>query len=172
MMTYRRKLAAFALLAVATTAAAGAQNAASDGAGFAVKAAQGNMAEIATARLAQQKTQNSVVSAFASKMIADHTKAQTALVKIMRAKGITPPADVDAKHKEDMAKLRSLSGSAFDNAYIGGEVPDHQEMLSMLRSEQNDSANADLAGYAKQSIPVVQQHLDLAKSDLKQLSAQ
>jgi putative membrane protein len=170
-MMYHRSLVILAALAAATTGTLGAQSAAPDSAGFATKAAQGNMAEISSARLALQKTQNGVVKAFANKMIADHTKAEADLVKIMRAKGMTPPADVDAKHKQEMAKLRSLSGSAFDNAYIGGEVPDHQEMLSMMESEQNDSANADFASYAKQTIPVVQQHLDLAKADLKQLAS-
>ncbi len=130
------------------------------------------MAEIAAAKLAQQKSKNPDVLAFAKRMIDDHTKAEAQLVKIMQAQGMTPPATVDAKHQAEMAKLQGLNGSAFDNAYISGEVPDHEEMLSMLQAEESAGNSPQLAAWSKDTAPVVAQHLEMAKTDVQKLSAQ
>ncbi len=46
---------------------------------FAVKAAQGNMAEIKMGELAAQKASNADVKAFGQQMVTDHTKANDEL---------------------------------------------------------------------------------------------
>jgi putative membrane protein len=138
---------------------------------FAAMAAQGNMAEIASARLALQKSSNAAVIAFAKQMIADHTKALNQLEAIMKMRKMTPPASVDAKHQGEMAKLQMLSGASFDSAYINGEIPDHQEMFALLQAQSASTSDPSLAAWAKATAPTVAGHLEMAKSDAKQVAS-
>jgi predicted outer membrane protein len=43
---------------------------------------------------------------------------------------------VDAKHRAMIAKLRRLSGSAFDTAYMSGMVADHTQAVAGLDGER------------------------------------
>jgi putative membrane protein len=138
---------------------------------FATMAAQGNMAEIASAQLALQKSSNATVIAFAKRMIADHTKALNQLLAIMKTQGMAPPATVDAKQQGEMAKLQTLSGASFDSAYINGEIPDHQDMLALLAAQAASTANPSLAAWAKATAPTVESHLEMAKTDAKKLTS-
>lgn len=153
-------IAASTLLATAGTALAATADSA-----FAMKAAQGGMAEVKAAQLAQQKTKSPAVKAFAQRMIADHTKNNSELVSILRTEGVTPPGDVNARQMAEMARLKATSGGAFDGVYLKGQVADHQQMIALLQQEASSGKDPKLVAFAKATMPVVQQHLALAKQD-------
>jgi putative membrane protein len=141
--------------------------AASPDATFAMKAAQGGLAEVKTAQLAEKKSKNASVLAFARQMISDHTPNNKKLATIMRSEGLTVPTSVGAKHEASMTKLQSLSGAAFNGSYLKSEVTDHQEMATLLQDEIANGKDPKLVAYAKSTLPVVQAHLSMAQSDVK-----
>jgi putative membrane protein len=134
---------------------------------FIQKAAVGGMAEVQVAQLAEQKTQDPTVKAFAEKMIADHTPNNEQLVKLAQSKGVTPPADLDSMHQKQMTKLQSLSGKKFDTTYLKGQEKDHAMMLKTFEAEAKNGHDPDLKQFAQTTIPVIEEHEHLAETDAK-----
>jgi putative membrane protein len=126
--------------------------------------AQGNMAEIEIAKLAQTKSQNEQVKTFAQQMIDDHTKAQSEVQQLVSAKGVTLPTGLDKKHKALVDKLGALSGDAFDKLYLAqGGVADHKKMHAMLAAAQSKAKDPDVKALAARMLPTVDQHLKAAR---------
>jgi putative membrane protein len=131
---------------------------------FAMTAAAGGMAEVETARLALTKASSDAVKQYAQKMIDDHTAANAELMQIASTKNLTLPTAPDAKHRAMMAKMEKLSGAAFDREYVmmAGHK-DHQAMEKLFRDESTRGRDADLKAFAAKTLPVVQQHLQMAR---------
>jgi predicted outer membrane protein len=126
--------------------------------------AQANMAEIEAGKLAQSKSQNDQVKAFAQQMIDDHTKALSDVQALAQQKGVTLPTEPDAKHKAMAAKLEKMSGDAFDKAYMAqAGVSDHKNVHAMLLKDEKRAKDADLKALAAKMTPVVEQHLKSAQ---------
>ena len=131
---------------------------------FITKAAQGGMAEVQLAQLAQQKSTDDNVKKFAQKMIDDHTPANDKLTQIATAKGDTPPTDLSAADQKMMSKLQGMDGKKFDSTYLKGQVKSHKEMLKLFSDESKKGSDADLKAFADQTIPVVQSHITMAQN--------
>jgi putative membrane protein len=126
--------------------------------------AQGNMAEIAVAKLALGKSQNDEVKTYAQQMIDDHTTALGAVQELATAKGLSMPADVDKTHKAMAGQLEAKSGDAFDKAYMAqGGVADHKKMHSMLAAAEKKASDPDVKALAAKILPTVDQHLKAAR---------
>jgi putative membrane protein len=146
------------------TAGAGSQLSAADRR-FVDKAAEAGMAEVQAAQLAQQKSTDPKVKQFAQQMITDHTQANQKLLALAQQKGVTPPTELSARHQTEMSKLQGLDGPKFDRMYLKGQVRDHQEAVALFQKEASDGKDPQLQQFAQQTLPILQQHLDMAKSD-------
>ncbi|MBV9441012.1 MAG: DUF4142 domain-containing protein [Candidatus Eremiobacteraeota bacterium] len=154
-------------LALALTAAPA--YAASPDAQFGMQAAQGGLAEVQLARLAETKSTNATVLAFARRMVLDHTPNNAQLASILRAEHLSVPTSLDANAQAMLTRLQSLRGRAFNRAYLAGQVSAHAQMQILLQSEINGGKDARLVAYAKATLPAVTMHLNLAKGDLRML---
>jgi len=126
--------------------------------------AMSNMAEVEMGKLAQSKSQNADIKAFATKMVDDHGKALTEVQTLAGSKGVTLPAELDAKHKAMSATLEKASGDAFDKAYVKqGGVGAHKETLTKLRAASKGAKDPDVKAQVDKTIPVVQEHLKHAE---------
>jgi putative membrane protein len=122
--------------------------------------AQGNMAEIEAGKIALQKSQNTEVKTFAQQMIDDHTKGLQEVQSVAQSKGVTLPAEPDAKHKAMASKLNGLSGDAFDRAYLQqAGVDDHKKTHALVQKVQSSAKDADVKAVAAKLEPTVAQHL-------------
>ncbi len=131
---------------------------------FAMKAAQGGMAEVQMGKLAADKASNADVKAFGQQMVDDHTKANDDLKAVVAKKGMTLPSDVDAHDHATYSKLQKLSGEAFDRAYVKDMVSDHEKDVKEFQKEANDGKDDDIKAFASRTLPVLQGHLDKIKS--------
>jgi putative membrane protein len=145
-----------------TSPAAAANLSASDKA-FVEKAAQGGVAEVQMAQLAQQKADNADVKQFAQTMIDEHTPNNEQLVKIATAKGLTPPSDPSATQQKMMTHLQGLSGGTFDKAYVKGQVKAHTAMLKLFQTEAKHTQDPDLKSFATQTVTAIEHHLSMAQ---------
>lgn len=126
--------------------------------------AQGNMAEVELAKLAQSKSQNEQVKSFAQQMIDDHNKALTEVTNLAQSKGVTLPTELDKQHKAESDKLAKLSGDAFDKAYMSrAGVTDHKQMHSKLASDEKKAKDPDVKALVAKLMPTVDQHLNAAQ---------
>lgn len=162
--------------ATADTAGAMASNAMVDvqqamtptpaGQDFADKAAKSDAYEIAAAKIAQTNASSQAVKDFAAEMIKAHTES-TAKIKAAAATAtpaITPNATLTEDQNEDLAELSAKKGAAFDEAYIDDQVDAHQDALVLMRDYAEHGDTASLKTAAGEIAPVVQKHLDHAKS--------
>jgi len=131
---------------------------------FAVKAAQGGMAEVKLGQLAAEKASSPDVKAFGQQMVDDHTKANDQLKSIAKDEGITLPGDVNQKQQAMYDRLSKLSGADFDRQYVKGMVMDHQEDVKDFRKEANAGKDEKIKSFASQTLPVLEQHLDKIKN--------
>lgn len=132
---------------------------------FAKNAAQGNMAEVALGKVAQQNAQSDDVKKFGQRMVDDHGKAQQDLEGVASKANITLPTDVNAQQKAEQQRLEKLNGAAFDRAYMAMMVKDHTKDVTEFKKEANNpSANDDLKDFAKRTYPTLEDHLTNAKA--------
>jgi predicted outer membrane protein len=148
--------------AAGATAAAGSMSKADQK--ILVSIAQGNMAEIEVGKLAQGKSDNAEVKAFAQQMIDDHTKAQGEIQALAQQKGVTLPTELNAKNKAMATKLDKMSGDAFNKTYMTqAGVAAHRTMYNMLVKDEASAKDPDLKALISKMTPVVEQHLRSAQ---------
>jgi putative membrane protein len=128
---------------------------------FLSKVSQANLAEIEAGKLAQSKGTSDTVRMAGKKMVDDHTKAQNALITLARSEKITIPRTPDSVHKSLIKKLSSLSGPAFDSAYMQSEWADHQATVALFQEEMQNGTDPDAKSYAGKFLPVLKTHLKM-----------
>ena len=133
---------------------------------FATKAAQGNMAEVNGGQTAAQKGSSADVKTFGNRMVSDHGKALDELKQLAQNKGITLPSDVNAEQKAEADKLSKLSGKDFDKEYADAMVKDHDKDAKEFEKASKSAQDPDLKAWAAKTLPVIQDHLKMAK-DMK-----
>jgi Predicted outer membrane protein len=129
---------------------------------FMQKAASDGMAEVQLGTLAKDKAASDEVKSFASRMVTDHGKANDQLKSLAASKGVDLPADTDKDHKKKMDKLGKLTGPDFDRAYMKDMVSDHKKDVSAFRKEAKGAKDADVKGFASQTLPTLEEHLAMA----------
>ena len=145
-----------------SSAASGAKLSAADKT-FAMKAAQGGMAEVELGQLATQNAQSDDVKQFGQRMVDDHTKANDQLKQVAEQKGITLPTDLSAKDKAEKDRLSKLKGAQFDKAYMQHMVMDHKTDIAEFQKESTSGKDSDLKNFASQTLPTLQDHLKQAQ---------
>ncbi|MCW2881305.1 MAG: hypothetical protein JWQ95_5405 [Sphaerisporangium sp.] len=127
---------------------------------FLRQAHQGNLAEIAAGKTAQDKGESDTVRSIGAILVADHTKLDTSLKRTARRLGVSLPSEPSAEQKAEHERLASLSGSAFDRAWITAMIEGHRGALGLGRQELQTGSSPDVKGVAESSAPVIQGHLD------------
>jgi putative membrane protein len=130
---------------------------------FAMKAAQGGLAEVQLGQLAAQKASNPDVKAFGQKMVDDHQKANDQLKQAAAQENIALPTEPAAKDKAEAARLEKLSGDAFDKAYMSHMVADHKKDVAEFQKEAKSGQDPQIKSFAQQTVPTLQEHLKLAQ---------
>jgi putative membrane protein len=152
----------------ATGAAVGATSAATlgsrDTGAFVSNASQTDMYEIEAGKMAQQRSKNADVKAFGKKMVTDHTAMSNSMKPLIAAAGQTPATSLDQRRQGFIDNLKSASDADFDKTYVDQQVAGHEEALTLFQGYAKDGPDAGLKGGAAKAIPMVQMHLDGAKS--------
>lgn len=156
-----KKLAALVLFALAGSSLA---TAASTDRAFYQKAAVGGMAEVEAGKLAQEKGSSDAVKSFGAKMVEDHTAANEKLMALAASKKIKLPNTLDAKHKAMQKNLSAKSGSAFDTAYIKGQITDHKATIALMEREIASGKDAEAKAFATETLPVVKEHMTMLQT--------
>ena len=130
--------------------------------------AQANMAEVATGKLALEKSQDGEVKKFAQMMVDDHSTALKDVQQLAQAKAMTLPSEPDTKHKAAMKAMQAMDGARFDRQYMSqAGVGDHRKTRQLLQKTQAKAKDGDLKALAGKMLPVVEQHLSHAEKMAK-----
>jgi putative membrane protein len=130
---------------------------------FAMKAAQGGLAEVQEGQLASQRGASPQVKQFGQRMVTDHSQANDELQQIAQQEGLTLPTQPSTTQQAQYRRLSGLSGAAFDRDYAHQAVQDHQQTVALFRGEAQNGRDPALKGFAQKYLPVLRQHLQLAQ---------
>lgn len=131
---------------------------------FSVEAANGSMTEIQLAALAKTKAVNKRVKDFAVMIIEDHNKMNAELKRIATAKNITLPEALSDETKDMIDRLNKKEKSDFDRAYMNMMVKDHKNDVAEFKRMAKDSKDPALRDFVKETLPILQKHLDSARA--------
>ena len=126
---------------------------------FVKKALEGNEAEIQMGQLALQKSVDDQVKQFAQRMVDDHGKMQEQLKPVAQQMGVKVPDGPSKGQMKKMDKMKSLSGDAFDQAYIKDMVKDHKSDSSDFKLEAQNTQNPQLKQLATDGGQTIDSHL-------------
>jgi putative membrane protein len=130
---------------------------------FMKDAARGGVAEVKMGELGQSNGESQQVKEFAKKLADDHTKANEELKQLAAKKGVTLPEAMNEQQKSMIQHLSSLKGREFDSAFKQHAVEDHQKDIEKFKTASEKAKDPELKAFASKTLPVLQQHLDLAK---------
>jgi putative membrane protein len=125
---------------------------------FVEAAATAGMAEVAMAKVAQQRG-GADVKRFANRMVTDHDKANRELMAIAGTKSIDVPDKLPGKDRRALDKLRKLRGAAFDAEYVKSQLAAHKDAWSLFKRESANGRDSDLKAFAGRTLPTLQEHL-------------
>jgi putative membrane protein len=135
-----------------------------DTAAFVSNASQSDMYEIQAAKIAQARTKNPDLRAFAKMMIKDHTATMAAMGPLVKAAGQTPADKLDNRRSGFIDHLNKASDADFDKVYVDQQVAAHAEALDLMTGYAKDGSDAGLKAGAAKTAPKVQMHLDKIKA--------
>lgn len=130
---------------------------------FVKKAIEGNLAEVQMGKLAEQKGASDQVRNFGQMLQSDHATNNQKAMALAQSLNVTPPSGPNAEQKRSYDRLSKLSGAQFDREFAKAMVSDHKKDIREFQSEAK-SKNAQVADYAKSTVPDLQKHLQAAES--------
>jgi putative membrane protein len=128
---------------------------------FVHQAARAGIAEVKLGKMATEQAESRDVQQFGQRMVADHTKANDQLKAIAQDKNIEVPTEMNEKHQQLAEKLAKLRVAEFDRAYIRAMVKDHEEAVELFSKEAQQGQDADLKAFAAETLPTLQEHLNM-----------
>jgi putative membrane protein len=128
---------------------------------YLARAGAGDLYEIQSSQLAQQKATAANIRDFAQMMIEHHTGTTRKLMSAARAAGIAPsPPALEPPQRAMIEELRSLSGNAFDAAYLRQQRAAHDQALALHSSYAENGDRPALRVTARSAVPIIRTHID------------
>lgn len=133
-----------------------------------------NGIEIATSELAREKATAEPVRAFAVDMVNEHQRLQGEADQLATTLNVVPQPPVPDTLTERLNTVRTqlqneAAGAGFDRMYMEMQVQAHESTLNMLNAAATATQTAEVRTLLQNAIPVVQQHLDRARTILAAL---
>jgi putative membrane protein len=126
---------------------------------FAVKAANGGLAEVELGKLAQQKASHADVKEFGAMMVHDHSMANMELKELAKKRRISLPDSIGTDEQKLKTELAGKSGAEFDKAYVAAMVKDHQEDIKAFEDARKKVKYPEMTALIDKTLPVLKKHL-------------
>lgn len=126
---------------------------------FVGKVSQGGMYEVEAGKLAERKAQAQDVRDFATMEVHDHTLVGDKLKAISAKATIAISPRLNAAFSSKLSHLDTLSGHAFDVAYMDSMADIHAKDGASFAKEAMQSANPDYKAFAAETHTIVARHI-------------
>jgi putative membrane protein len=126
-----------------------------------------NKAEIDVSTKALQRLESQQARDFTQTIINHHQQSEESVTRLASEKGWKivefHPSTVDVSIE---SLLQGLTGSSFDIAFLRVQLMEHEKALQNLKLMQDQALDPDLEKLINDTIPIIQNHIDLANTDL------
>ena len=131
---------------------------------FMLKAAGSGLYEVEVSKLAADKAESADVKKYASMLADDHTKANAELVALAEARGVKLPAQPPANKRERITRISTMSGPAFDQAYVKQVgIGDHKADITMFEKASRTGKDPEIKAWVDGKLPKLREHLAAAQ---------
>jgi putative membrane protein len=131
---------------------------------FVKKAASGGIMEVELGDIAMRKATSQKVKEFGNRMVTDHSKANEQLKPIAQEMNIDLSGVPEKKYKDQIQNMSEVKPENFDKEYMNLMVKDHTEDVRDFEKAQKNLPAGALKTWTSNTLVVINQHLDLAKS--------
>lgn len=124
-----------------------------------------NRSEIALSQQAEQRAASAEVRAFAARMVAEHTRAETDMAAFGQRLGLSPRESETSRNLDEFTRttvvsMETRSGAVFDREYMRLQVQQHGWLVealdkNLIPAAQNERLRAELSRMR----PMVAAHL-------------
>jgi putative membrane protein len=126
---------------------------------FIMKVSQGGMFEVAAGAVAEQKAGEQNIADIGNTEVHDHTLVGDKLHAIATQLGISYPMALNATFQTKIDHLNSLSGKAFDDAFIREMEAIHAADGAAFAHEAKAGQNPMLRRFAAETVLIVRRHI-------------
>jgi putative membrane protein len=130
---------------------------------FMTNAARGGMLEVQLGNMAAQKASSNDVKQFGEHMATDHSQLGQKLQQLASNLNFTLPTDLKPEQQALVSRFETLTGKAFDSAYIKEMVNDHVKDISEFERALSQASNADIKQFVNEALPTLRDHLKMAR---------
>jgi putative membrane protein len=148
----------------ATPVAAETPAAADHASQFLTDVIQTNNAEIKFGQAAQSQGSTQAVRDFGKMLVDDHTKANGQASEIAKAMNVAVPTSVKPDDMAEYNMVTGMKGADFDKDFAAAMVKGHQKAVDMFQMEADSGDPAQVTDFAKQTLPTLKKHLEMAQS--------
>jgi putative membrane protein len=135
---------------------------------YVMRAADSDMYEIQSSKLALARSKRADVKDYARMMIRDHTTTTNSLkAGVKRSKSPKPPMKLSAENAALVAQLRGTGPADFDRVYLEQQTMSHQKAWALHKGFATDGTDPALMQVAASAVPIVEGHL----AQVKQMSS-
>lgn len=129
---------------------------------YVAAAAVHDLYQIEAARIAQDRSQNEEVKAFAALVSTDHAKSATDLKTAVSQSGqtLTIPAALPPDRQAQVEALNAATPTDFDAVWLTQQVQAHERALALHQRYARTGDVAGLKTFAEATAPAVQRRLD------------
>jgi putative membrane protein len=130
---------------------------------FVTQTSLGTPFQVDSGRLAVAKGGTPDIRAYADLMVSSHLAVNGALVTILERKApVPPPTLLEAAYATMMSTLEDEAGRTFDRDYVRGQINYQHANADLYQYEIDNGSDADLKQFAQQTLPKIQDHLEMA----------
>ncbi len=141
-----------------------AMGANSHGSQFLTDGMMGDNAEVKMGELAAKQGNSAAVRSFGTMLAADHGKHLGDLATLAATMGVSKTTALMPEADAAYAKLKGLTGAAFDKAFAMHMVMDHKKDIAKYQAEVDSQDPKPLIDLARQTLPVLKKHLAAAQA--------
>ena len=121
---------------------------------FVMQAAQGSLAELELAKLAQTRSADASVKAFAAAAVEDYGKLRRQLKPIAERKNLDFPTSLDDEHARVVHSVSAKAPSEFDAEFSKQVIDAHSKLMTAF-ADASALSDKELAAYARAATPTL-----------------
>ena len=80
------------------------------------------------------------------------------------------PQDLDKKHQDTLDRFTQLAGTGLDQEYMDEMISEHKDDVKAFEHQSKDGKDPALRLFATSTLPVLQEHLTMARQTQERLT--
>jgi putative membrane protein len=140
-----------------------------DASKFLVDSYENGLYEVQLSNLAATNALSPEVKTIASTLVIAHSKINAKIQFIARKMNFVLPDAVNSDHHQALQDFNSLRNADFDKKYIDVIVDGHKKSVDNYKSAYKNLKPGETKTFAAQTLPLIEQHLDMAKKVQKDI---